>query len=48
MSPLLILSRCIQHILNKYPVASRRIVHQHMGHSTNKLPILDDGTSAHE
>ena len=42
------LPRGFQHILNKNPVASRRVIHQHMSHRTNQLPILNDRTAAHE
>ena len=41
------LPRGFQHILNKNPVASRRVIHQHMSHRTNQLPILNDRTAAH-
>lgn len=36
------------HILNKYSVASCRIVHQHMGHCAHQFTILDDGAAGHE
>ena len=42
------LSCRIQHILNKNSVTSGRVIHKHMGDCTNKLPVLDDGTAAHE
>ena len=41
------LSRRIQHILNKYPVPSRRIIYQNMGHCAHQLAILNDGAAAH-
>ena len=41
------LSRRIQHILNKNPIPSRRIIYQHMRHRSNELPILNDRAAAH-
>ena len=43
-----ILCRRIQHIFYKNPVASGRIIHQHMGHGTDEFPILNNRTAAHE
>ena len=42
------LSCRIQHILDKNPVPSRRIIDQHMGHRTHQFSVLDDWTAAHE
>ena len=42
------LSRRIQHIFNKDPVSSRRVIHQHVGHRTHQFPVLNDRTAAHE
>lgn len=38
----------LQHILNKNPIPLPRILHQHMGHRPDELPVLDDGAVAHE
>ena len=38
----------IQHVLNKNPIPPCRIIHQHMGHRTHQLAVLNDGTAAHE
>ena len=43
-----LLPRRVQHILDKNPVPRSRIVHQHMGHGTYQLTVLNDGTSRHE
>ena len=39
--------RCIQHVLDKNPIPSRGIIHQHMRHRTHKFAVLNDQTSAH-
>ena len=41
------LSCRLQHILDKYPIPSRRIIHQHMGDGAHQFAILYDGTAAH-
>ena len=38
----------LQHILNKNPIPLPGILHQHMGHRPDELPVLDDGAAAHE
>ena len=42
------LSCCLQHILNKNPVPSRRIVHKDMGDCAHQFPVLNDRATAHE
>jgi len=37
----------LQHILNKYPISSRRILYKHMGHRPHQFPVLYDGAAAH-
>ena len=37
-----------QHILTKNPIPLPGILHQHMGHCPDELPVLDDGAVAHE
>ena len=41
------LFRCIQHVFDEDAVATSGIIHQHMSDSTNKFPILNNGTPAH-
>ena len=49
ISPLsYLLSRCIQHIIYKNPVSSRRIIYVYVGHSANQLPVLYNRAAAHE
>ena len=43
-----ILSRCLEHILDKNSIANLRRAHQHMGHSADELSVLDDRAAAHE
>ena len=38
---------CIQHIFNEDSISPGGIIHQHVSDSTNKFPILNNGTSAH-
>ena len=42
-----ILSRCLEHILDKNSIANLRCAHQHMGHSADELSVLDDRAAAH-
>ena len=44
----MMLSRRVQHILDKDPISSCWVIYQNMGHGSNDLPILNDRTSAHE
>ena len=37
----------LQHILNKYPIPSGRILHKHMRHRPDQLPILYNRRSRH-
>lgn len=41
------LYRRIQHILNENPIPRSRVIHQNMGHSTDKLPILYNRAAGH-
>ena len=41
------LSCRIQHILNKDPIPSRRIIHQHMDDRANQFTVLNDWRTAH-
>lgn len=43
----IVLSRRIQHILNENPIPRSRVIHQNMGHSTDKLPILYNRAAGH-
>ena len=45
--PLRISSRRIQHILNKNPIPSRRVIHQDVRHRAHQLAVLDYGRTAH-
>ena len=47
-APVKTLSRRFQHILNKNPVPSRRIVHKDMGDCAHQFPVLNDRATAHE
>ena len=38
----------LRHILNKYPISPCAVLHQDMGHGTDKFPVLDNGAAAHE
>lgn len=38
---------CIQHILHKDTVSPNGIIHQNMRHHTNKLPVLNNRSTAH-
>ena len=42
-----LLSRGFQHMLQQDAVALGGVIHQHMGHSPHKAPVLDDGAAAH-
>ena len=33
----------LQHILNKYPIPLSGVLHQHIGHGTDELSVLDNG-----
>ena len=46
--PCLALSRCVQHIFDKNPVTSCRVIYENMGDGAYQLAVLDNGTSAHE
>ena len=37
----------LQHIFNKYSIPLPGILYQHMGHSADKLSVLDNGAAAH-
>lgn len=37
----------LQHILNKNPIPSAGILHQHVGDGTDQVMVLDDGSAAH-
>ena len=37
-----------QHILNKNPISPCWVIHQDVGYRTHQLPILYNGTAAHE
>ena len=37
-----LLSRRVQHILNKNPIPSRRIIYEDVSHRTNQFSILND------
>ena len=45
--PVFRLSRCIEHILNKDSVSSRRVIHKDMRYSTYNSTILQNRASAH-
>jgi len=45
--PAFSLLRCFQHILYKYPVPSRRIIHQNVCYGTNQFAVLNDRRPAH-
>ena len=38
----------IQHILNKYPIPTCRVIHQNMGHRAHQFSVLNNGAAAHE
>ena len=38
----------LPHILNKYPVPSRRVFHEDVRHRTYQFSVLNNRTSAHE
>ena len=38
----------IQHIFDKNPVTSCRVVYENMGHRTHQLAVLNNEASAHE
>ena len=42
-----VLARRVQHIFNENTVASCRIIHQHMGHSSDELAILNNRRAGH-
>ena len=42
------LSRRIQHIFDKNPVASGRIIYKDMGHRSDEFSILNNWAAAHE
>ena len=42
------ISHLIQHIFNKYSVPCRRIVDQHVRHSSYELTVLNYGAARHE
>ena len=46
-TPVITLSRRIQHIFNKDPVSPGGVIHQHMSHSAYQLAILNNGAAAH-
>ena len=37
----------LQHILNKNPIPSRRIIYKNVGHRAYQFAVLDDGTDRH-
>lgn len=43
-----LLSRGFQHMLQQDAVALGGVIHQHVGHSPHKAPVLDDGAAAHD
>ena len=43
-----LLSRRVQHILNKNPIALRWVIHENVGYRPHEFSILDDGTATHE
>lgn len=38
----------LKHILNKYPISSRRVLNKYMSHRPHQLPILYNRASAHD
>ena len=41
------LSRRVQHVFDKDPVAGIRVIYKDMGDGADEFAILDDGTAAH-
>jgi len=48
ITPVVGLSCRIQHIFDEDSVAPGWVIYQDMGHRSNQLAVLDDGTAAHE
>ena len=48
MAPGLQLPCRFQHIVDKNAVARDRVIHQHMGHRADELPVLQNGAAGCE
>ena len=46
-APVILLSRRVQHVINKNPIPSRRVIDQNVCNRADQLPILNDRAAAH-